>query len=436
MALHNRLDERQAQPGTLARPDERGADLLEGFEHARQISRRDADAGIADRYDHPGFRVESAGNLDMPAGLGEFDRVAEEVEQDLPGLALVGAQPWQPRLQLDRSGEAAIAYARADQLADRADRVAQIENLLVQLELAGLGLRQVEDVVDDAQEMHAARVDILDIGLVFRVVDRAQQLALHHLGKGNDGIQWRAQLVAHHREEPRFGAVRRFRCFLREAQRFVRRLALELQRDPIKAAVEHGEQRIRVARLVEIIIGAAAYRSDRGLTVGTGGHQNANQLRLLRAQTRDQVNPAGEPHIDQRDLGRGTTVGRLAQGRERPLGGVDAARRIALPPQHLGERSGKAEIVINDHHRTYGSVLLTHRLPRVPGDTPPPVPTFPGRVVGNHTFKDIPIRMYSVKLCPRKTLNALAPPTRGNFELRAPAERITTRSWRGTRRNL
>jgi len=211
--------------------------------------------------------------------------------------------------------------------------------------------------------------------------------------------------VAHHREETRFGAACRFGRILGEAQRFIRGLALKLQRDPVKAAVKHRDHRVRVARFVDIIIGAAA---NRNLAVETGGHQHANQLPLFGAQTRDQINPARKAHVDQRDRGRCTAVGRLAQRRERPLGGVGAARRIALPPQHLGERSGKAEIVINDHHRTYGSVLLTHRLPRMP------VPTLPGRAVGSHSCEEASIRVYSEKLYTHKLLNRRSCPACDN----------------------
>ena len=330
-----------------------------------------------------------------PPRGGEFDRVYDEVEQDLLGLALIGAQPRQVRGQLDRCGEVAIADTRTDQLADRADRVAKVEDLIVQLELAGLGLRQVENVVDDVQEMHAALVDISDIGLVFLVRERAQYLALHHLGKADDGIQWRAQLVAHHREKTRFGAARRFGRLLGEAQRFIRCLALKLQRDPIEAAVEHREQRIRVARFVEIIIGAAAHCSDRGLAVERGRHQHANQLRLLRAQTRDHINATEEVRVDQRDRGRGTAVGRLAQRRERPLRGIDAASRIALLPQYPSERFGETEIVIDDYHRTRCSVFLTHCLPPLGRAASPPVQTLPGRAVGNHSVSDASIQTYS-----------------------------------------
>src|SRR5439155_15630792 len=104
--------------------------------------------------------------LDMAARRRELDRVGDKVEQQLPRLALVGAQQRQARRQLDRVGKTAVADTRVDQLAHRTDRVAQIEDLLIELELAVLGLRQIENVVDDLQEIRAALVDIRDVSSV------------------------------------------------------------------------------------------------------------------------------------------------------------------------------------------------------------------------------------------------------------------------------
>jgi hypothetical protein len=80
---------------------------------------------------------------------------------------------------------------------------------------------------------------------------------------------------------------------------------------------------------------------------------------------RDQINPARKARVDQRNRGRGTAIRRLAQRRERPFGGIEAAGRLALLPQYIGQRSGKTEIIIDDHYRTCVSVVLTHRLPRL-----------------------------------------------------------------------
>ncbi len=77
-------------------------------------------------------------------------------------------------------------------MAHRADRFSKIEDLLIELQRAILGLRKIKDVVDNLQEMRAALVDVRDVGPVLLVGKRAQHLPHHHLGKADDGIQWRA----------------------------------------------------------------------------------------------------------------------------------------------------------------------------------------------------------------------------------------------------
>src|SRR5205823_7686279 len=108
----------------------------------------------------PNRRVEVALDRDTAAGRRELDRVGDQVQQHLLGLALVAPQQRQVRGQVEHLGNAGGADARACQLAHRADRVAKVEHPLVQLELAELGLGQVEEVVDDLQQMRAAFVDV------------------------------------------------------------------------------------------------------------------------------------------------------------------------------------------------------------------------------------------------------------------------------------
>ncbi len=67
--------------------------------------------------------------------------------------------------------------------------------------------------------MHAGIMDVGGIFLVDRHRMRAENLALHHLGEAEDGVQRRAQLVAHLREEAGFGDVGGFgavACFVRD----------------------------------------------------------------------------------------------------------------------------------------------------------------------------------------------------------------------------
>ena len=57
------------------------------------------------------------------------------------------------------------------------------------------------------QEILAARADVAAIFLVFVGAERAEDAALHHLGETDDGVERRAQLVAHVGEEFGLGAV-------------------------------------------------------------------------------------------------------------------------------------------------------------------------------------------------------------------------------------
>ena len=63
--------------------------------------------------------------------------------------------------------------------------------------------------------MHAGIVNVGGIFLVDRHRVRAEDLALHHLGKSEDRVQRRAQLVAHLRQEPRLGDVGGFGAMAR-----------------------------------------------------------------------------------------------------------------------------------------------------------------------------------------------------------------------------
>ena len=87
-------------------------------------------------------------------------------------------------------------------------RLAQREFLgRVHAHLAGLDLGEVEDVVDDAEQIAPAGMDVAGIGEIARILHRPQMLVLHHFGKAHDGVQRRAQLMAHIGEEGGLGAV-------------------------------------------------------------------------------------------------------------------------------------------------------------------------------------------------------------------------------------
>ena len=77
----------------------------------------------------------------------------------------------------------------------------------MQLELSGFDLRHIEHVVDQAEQVLAASVDVLDIGHVAAGREGPEGSLPHHVGEADDGVQGRAQLVAHIGEKTAFGAV-------------------------------------------------------------------------------------------------------------------------------------------------------------------------------------------------------------------------------------
>ena len=74
--------------------------------------------------------------------------------------------------------------------------VGDVEGLEVELHLAGLDLREVEDVVDQPEQVLAGGVDLLQVGDEV-VCAEILGLFLEHLAVADDGVQRRAQLVGH-----------------------------------------------------------------------------------------------------------------------------------------------------------------------------------------------------------------------------------------------
>jgi len=76
------------------------------------------------------------------------------------------------------------------------DQRRQLHGLRVELELSGLDLRQVEHLVDEPEQVRAGAVHALQRLLGFFCAE-ARRVGDHHLGQAEDGIERRAQLVAH-----------------------------------------------------------------------------------------------------------------------------------------------------------------------------------------------------------------------------------------------
>ena len=87
------------------------------------------------------------------------------------------------------------------------DDAVEHEVLEVEHHASGLDPRHVENVVDDAEQVGAALVDVAAILLVLGRAELAEHARLHDLREADDGVERRAELVADIGQELRLGAV-------------------------------------------------------------------------------------------------------------------------------------------------------------------------------------------------------------------------------------
>ena len=137
--------------------------------------------------------------------------------------------------------------------------------------------------------MDAGIVDVAGIILVGGHAVRAEDLGLHHLGESEDGVERRAQLVAHLREEARLGDVGRFRAAARLVGDRLRGLELADQRVLLGARLECGELR-----------GVEAVRQQREIAL-RGDREHRQDVVLDRAADREVERHRGGDRRGRRD---------------------------------------------------------------------------------------------------------------------------------------
>ncbi len=196
-------DDRQAQSGAPVTAAGTAVGLFEGTEHAIELARGNPDAGVAHAQRHAGNGADHRllrQQLDL-ALVRELECVGEQVRQDLRQARAVGPQlPRRVGLDAHRELQSLLAGQRAEAFQQGVQAGADVDGLQRDSHLAGLDLRQIENVVDQAQEAAAAVVhdpcgfDLLGIEIAFRVVGQ-------HLRQDQHRVQRRAQLVRHVGEE-------------------------------------------------------------------------------------------------------------------------------------------------------------------------------------------------------------------------------------------
>ncbi len=199
--LGDAADDGQAKAGAFHRLG-RGPPLGEGFEDALALFLGDARPRVAHAEADPRLArarraLGALGGQQHAAAIGELHRIAGQVEQHLTQPRLVGqdvGQAW-----IDRPGDLQPlgVGARAHDLGHALQQALQIDRRGMQFQGAGLQPRQVQHLVDQAQQMLAGLLQRGDIAALGGVQPRAGQEPRH----AQHAIQRRAEFVAQRGEQ-------------------------------------------------------------------------------------------------------------------------------------------------------------------------------------------------------------------------------------------
>ncbi len=106
--------------------------------------------------------------------------------------------------------------ANVHEVGDIAHQRTQVQRQALDFDVAGLDLGHVQHIVDQIEQMLAAAIDDIQ---TFELRFGQRGLLAQQTGETEDGVQRRAQLVAHAGEKGALGPVRHLRRFARQHQR-------------------------------------------------------------------------------------------------------------------------------------------------------------------------------------------------------------------------
>ena len=202
---HQLLRNRQAQPGAAVQARGAAVGLAEGVEQALLLLGADAHAAVADGEPQAvpvRPRLPRYLHHDL-AARGELEGIAHQVDQHLAQAQRIAGQAHRHvRVGPGHQLQAFFRRAPRKQVHHLVEHIRQVERHAFQRQLARLDLGKVQDVVDDAQQILAGAVDLVEV--IARL--RGQVEVRAEAGKAEDGVHRRADLVADIGQEVALGA--------------------------------------------------------------------------------------------------------------------------------------------------------------------------------------------------------------------------------------
>ncbi len=197
------VGQRQAQPGAAVLAGDCGFGLGERLEYFCLSILRDADTGVAhlDAYTmFPAGRILMVGqaHIDTPE-TGELERVGQQVADDLPDPGRV-AGDHRRKIRRNQAGQfhAGRCILR-EQIGGVLDQPPKVERNALDLQMAGIELGHVENIVEQFDQ-HLARVVGDHQLLALLGTERAVQRERQH---AQQTVEWRADFMTHVRQKRR-----------------------------------------------------------------------------------------------------------------------------------------------------------------------------------------------------------------------------------------
>jgi len=180
--------------------------LMEGLEDILLLGFRDAEAGIEDLEDPMLRGIGERPDVELYfADAGEFDGIADEVDEDLAEFHFIAMDAMGgERGEFESEGEAFLEAKGTEGGGDAGGELAEVEVRGEKLYAPRLDFGEIEHFVDEAEQMLAAGLDAKGGVALFR---GEMGVAAHELGVAEDRVERGAELMAHAGEEVGLGLV-------------------------------------------------------------------------------------------------------------------------------------------------------------------------------------------------------------------------------------
>ena len=205
MQPHQTLRQRQAEAGTLGAAGAAGIDLGERLERQHDLFMGHADAGIGHRDGDAAIGGGTRQHQDAAARRRELAGVREQVDQNLAHALVIDLKLRRHALAAHVQHLVLFGEQRRDLIHRRRHRLGDSGGGAGQRQATRFQPGHVQHVADHIEQTAAGPGDMAGI---FGAVARGGGAGLtHQVGEADDGVQRRAQFMAHGRKEGRLGAV-------------------------------------------------------------------------------------------------------------------------------------------------------------------------------------------------------------------------------------